>query len=61
MLFAGAVDREFLLHFVLFYSLKGVAMARHGLILRQDRATASRNLFEYLPGLLEVIPGKIYI
>ena len=37
--------------------LNGVAMAPHGLILSQDGATASRNIFKYLPGPPEAIFG----
>ena len=37
--------------------LNGVAMAPHGFILGQDGATASRNLFKYLPGPPEAIFG----
>ena len=33
----------------------GVAMARHGLILRQNDATGSRKLFKYLPDLRDTI------
>ena len=39
------------------WGINGVAMAPHGLILSQDGATASRNLFKYLPDSPEAIFG----
>ena len=35
--------------------MNGVAMARHGLILWENGATASRKVSRYLPGLREAI------
>ena len=37
--------------------VNGVAVARHGLILSQNGATASRVLLEGFPGLFNIILG----
>ena len=36
----------------------GVAMGSHGLILCEDGATPSRNLFKCLPGLFRAFPDQ---
>ena len=41
--------------FCICLGLFGVAMARHGLILRENKATGSRKVFKYLPGLRDAI------
>ncbi len=35
--------------------MNGVPVARHGLILGEDEAAASRKLFKHLPGLVRVV------
>ena len=37
--------------------MNGIPMARHGPKLGQNEATASRNVFKYLPGPPEAISG----